>query len=37
MDIVKSSMKNRSGTYGKIRKTLSLKGRGDMTFDNMRE
>jgi len=27
-DIVKSSMKNRSGTYGKTRKTLPLEGGG---------
>jgi hypothetical protein len=34
MDIVKSSMKNRSGTYGKTRKTLPPKGRGEIIFDN---
>jgi len=28
MDIVKSFMKNRSGTYGKTRKTLPLEGGG---------
>jgi hypothetical protein len=29
-------MKNRSGTYGKTRKTLPLEGggRGEITFDN---
>ena len=27
-------MKNRSGTYGKTRKTLPLEGGGEITFDN---